>query len=198
MDAFKKAIAQILRSAGESLEDVDPTQVERLIGAILRAEQVFVIGAGRSGLILKSFAMRLMHLGIPVYVVGETITPVIKKGDLALVLSGSGETSIIVSAAMTSKKAGAYLAAVTSYPDSTVGKMADLVVELRGKTKVSEEKDYLAKQIDSKLAKQAPLTPLGTLFETAAMVFFDSTIAELAKQMNKTEQEMKERHSNIS
>jgi 6-phospho-3-hexuloisomerase len=48
---------------------------------------------------IKMAAMRFMHLGYTVFIVGETNTPAILEGDLLLVASGSGTTSSVVSSA---------------------------------------------------------------------------------------------------
>ncbi len=37
--------------------------------------RIFVTGLGRTGLMARGFAMRLMHLGRRVYHVGDVITP---------------------------------------------------------------------------------------------------------------------------
>ena len=68
MSLMGSRIAQI----AERIED---DEVERLLGAIRGARRIYVMGAGRSGLVAKGFAMRLMHLGLSSFVVGETITP---------------------------------------------------------------------------------------------------------------------------
>ena len=81
-----------------------------------------------------------MHLGISVYVVGETITPAIDNDDCLLAISGSGETSYIISTAKIAKMRGASIVAVSSYEDSTLGKMSDLVIHIKGRTKVDSEK----------------------------------------------------------
>lgn len=57
------------------LGQVDSRQYEELIASVVEADRVFVAGAGRSLLMVKAFAMRLMHIGKPVYAVRETVTP---------------------------------------------------------------------------------------------------------------------------
>ena len=65
---------------------------------------MFCAGAGRSGFQVKGFAMRLMHMGISSYVVGETCTPNIKEGGLLVICSGSGETKSLVNHAKKSER----------------------------------------------------------------------------------------------
>ncbi|MEM1668415.1 MAG: 6-phospho-3-hexuloisomerase, partial [Thermofilaceae archaeon] len=156
--------------------------------------KVLIVGAGRSGLVGKAFAMRLMHLGFNVYVLGETITPAVSKGDLVIAISGSGTTQIVVSVAEAAKKMGAYVLAVTSFPDSPLAKVSDHVVRIPGRTKVSKEVDYFARQV---LGIYEPLAPLGTLFEDAAMVFFDGVVVALMRALGVNEDYLMARHANI-
>lgn len=48
-------------------------KIDEFIFALEDAKNIFVMGAGRSGFVAKAFAMRLMHLGYNVYVVGKTV-----------------------------------------------------------------------------------------------------------------------------
>jgi 6-phospho-3-hexuloisomerase len=81
------------------------TQAEMLIET---APRIFVAGAGRSGLCMRAFAMRLMHLGKIVYVVGETITPSILTADLLILGSGSGRTTGLLGVAEMARRQGAH------------------------------------------------------------------------------------------
>ncbi|MFP3361708.1 SIS domain-containing protein, partial [Planococcus sp. SIMBA_143] len=68
----------------------------KLVEAIVAANKVFVAGAGRSGFMGKSFVMRMLHMGIDAYAVGETVTANLQEGDLLIVGTGSGETKTLV------------------------------------------------------------------------------------------------------
>jgi 6-phospho-3-hexuloisomerase len=156
--------------------------------------RILVMGAGRSGLVGRAFAMRLLHLGYNAYVLGETIVPAIREGDIVVAISGSGKTKLIVTAAEAAKEAKARLVAITSYPDSPLGKLADLVIEVPGRTKYSNETDYFARQI---LGITEPLAPLGTLFEDTTMIVLDGIVAELMIRLKKTEEDLRLVHANI-
>ena len=80
---------------------------------ILKAKHIFVAGAGRSGMMARCFAMRLMHMGMKAYMVGEVVTPSMQEGDLLIITSGSGTTGSLV-------------------------KMADVVVQINAPTSKSE------------------------------------------------------------
>jgi len=178
------------------LPSLDKSSVEKMVEILINARRnhrkIMVVGAGRSGLVAKSFAMRLMHLGFQVYVLGETITPSVDKDDILIAVSGSGSTQIVVSTAVAAKKKGAKIISITSHPDSPLGKISDHYVVVPGRTKVSKEADYFARQV---LGIYEPLAPLGTLFEDSAMIFFDGLIAALMRRLNIDEEQMMKRHS---
>ena len=184
-----KAILDNIESAEEFLEE---DKINEFENAIISAKNVFVTGAGRSGLAAKAFAMRLMHLGLSAYVVGETISPAIHKGDCIVVISGSGETNTIVSGAQIAKNRGSKVLAVTSYPDSTLGKLADCYLLVKGRTnKEVDDENYMKRQIHGNYTS---LTPLGTAFELTTLVFLDAIVSELMEKMKQTETDLQSRH----
>jgi len=152
------------------------------------------MGAGRSGLVGRAFAMRLKHLGYDVYVLGDTIVSPVKQGDIVIAISGSGRTALIIAAAEAAKTVGAIVVAITSYVDSPLARIADIVVEIPGRTKISTIEDYFARQV---LGLHEPLAPLGTLFEDCSMVFLDAIIAELMRRLGKDEEDLRKQHANI-
>lgn len=188
------AIEEILDNVRSVSAELDPENIEDMTGLLQTSQHVFVMGLGRSGLVARAFAMRLMHLGISVYVVGETTTPALTSEDCLLAISGSGETFSIISAANIAHKRGTKIIAVTSYVDSTLGEMADLVVHIKGRTKIDAEKNYITRQMNG---KHQSLSPMGTLFEVTSLIFLDSLIAQLMVEMGKTEEDMKARHTVI-
>ena len=86
------AVEEIVQGIQSSLKLLEEKQVEKLLKVIVDSNKILIVGQGRSGLVGRAFAMRLMHLGLSVYVVGETITPSIEMGDLLFAISGSGRT----------------------------------------------------------------------------------------------------------
>jgi 6-phospho-3-hexuloisomerase len=193
-----KAMREISLFVLKASEMVDLSQVDRLIDILLKAyndrRKILVMGAGRSGLVGRAFAMRLLHLGFNSYVLGDTIVPSISRGDVAIAISGSGRTQLILTAAEAAKKVGATVVAITSYPDSPLGALADLVVWVPGRAKTSRVEDFFARQI---LGIHEPLAPLGTLFEDTTAIFLDGVIYALMKKLGVREEDMSLRHANI-
>ncbi len=193
MEFMLSAIEAILENIRDAEEYLVEEDIENFIEIITTADNIFVTGAGRSGLAAKAFAMRLMHLGLSSYVVGETISPAINAGDCILAISGSGETNTIVTAAKISKKRGAKVLALTSYPESSLGQLADGIIHVKGRTKVEvDDENYLKRQIKGNYTS---LTPLGTAFELTSLVFLDGLVSELMEAMGKTEEDLKNRHT---
>ncbi len=196
LQMFHEAYDEIMQSVRDSIGQLSLREVSRFLELLVkeRSQRILVLGVGRSGLIGRSFAMRLMHLDFNVYVMGETITPAIGRGDLVIAISGSGTTKLAVTAAEISKEVGAKVVAITSFPDSDLGKLADYVVQVRGRTKIARERDYFTRQITG---VHEPLAPLGTIFEISCTIFLDSLIPELMHRLGKTEKQLRRRHATI-
>ena len=193
MEIMKTSIKAILGNIVSAEEFLDEESIEEFENIIMTANNVFVTGAGRSGLAAKAFAMRLMHLGLSAYVVGETISPAINEDDCIVAISGSGETNTIVSAAKIAKSRGSKVLAVTSYPDSTLGKLADNYLLVKGRTNQEvDDENYMKRQIHGNYTS---LTPLGTAFELTTLVFLDAIVSELMEKMEQTESDLKSRHT---
>ncbi len=198
MSIFKQAYLELAHFILNALEKLDMAQIELFIKTILdihlSSKKIIVVGVGRSGLVGRAFAMRLRHLGARSFVLGETITPSVEEGDLLVAISGSGTTQIVIDAAEAAKKMNAKVSAITSYPDSPLGRLADVVVYVPGRTKLANSHNYFARQI---LGLHEPLSPLGTLFEDTAMVVLDAVVAELMKRLGLEENDLAKRHANI-
>lgn len=191
---FIRVVSEILEDLRQVLQQVDEKEIDNFVKALLDARRIFIVGAGRSGLVGRAFAMRLMHLGIEVYVVGETITPAIREGDLLVAISGSGRTSFPLVAAETSKRLGAKVFAITSDKNSPLARCSDYVLLVKGRTKDNAVRDYISRQL---AGEHPPLTPLGTLFELSTSILLDAVIYKIISMLGISEKEMLERHSNL-
>ena len=188
-----KLMASTISSTAGSLSSEGVGQfIDELIGA----KRIYVMGAGRSGLVAKGFAMRLMHLGMRSYVVGETITPAMKEGDTIVAYSGSGETKSIAELCETAKSIGGRLCLVTSNKDSRIGRIADciVVIESHRDDVRDESAEYEVRQMRG---EHRSFAPLGTIFETSAMIFSDAIISSIMEITQCEENDLKCRHANI-
>jgi 6-phospho-3-hexuloisomerase len=188
-----RLMASKIRSTANHLQD---EEIDAFIKEILAADRIYVMGAGRSGLVAKAFAMRLMHIGFTAFVVGETITPAMRQNDLLVIFSGSGRTKTIADIAETAEEIGGRIALITSNRDSRIGKIADAMVIIENQR--DEIRDETAEfEVRQMTGEHKSFAPLGTLFETASMVFADACISQLMEVSMVDENELKNRHANI-
>lgn len=186
MTSSAKAYAvDIVLELQRAASELDGEQEERLAESILASRRVFLAGAGRSGLMAKAFAMRLMHLGMDAYVVGETITPGISEGDLLVIGSGSGETRTLVAMAEKARGLRASVAVLTLSPESAIGRLSDLIVKLPGVSKEQSGDDRASRQ------------PMGSLFEQLLLVQFDAVILRLMEKLAQGTGTMFRQHANL-
>lgn len=175
----------IVSELEQTLAKVSADELDQLVNAVLRAEKVFVAGAGRSGFMAKSFAMRLMHMGVQAFVVGETITPGIGKADLLIAGSGSGTTKSLIAMAEKAKSLEAICAAITINADSKLANLCDITVQIPAKPKDSESTEYQSIQ------------PMGSLFEQSLLLVYDAVILALMDKKELNGQTMYGQHANL-
>lgn len=176
----------VLNELHHTLSRIDIQRANEFVELVDQAQEVFCAGAGRSGFQVKGFAMRLMHMGINSYVVGETCTPNIRENGLLVICSGSGETKSLVNHANKAKEVGAKIALITINPESTIARLADVVVEISAPSPKS------AKQGDIK-----SIQPMGSLFEQSEGIFMDISIMMLMEKRNLDSDTMFGRHANM-
>lgn len=164
-------------------EQITEEQINRFIDEVDSHNRIFVYGTGRSGLMLKALAMRLMQVGYQSYVVGETTTPSVGKGDLLIVASASGETQSVCNAADDGVKQGADVLAITGSQESTLSKNHEPLIRIEAATKFSESK--------------ASMQPLGSLFEQMLLMIFDGVILKMSAKNKDTNKKMAQRHASI-
>ena len=164
------SLALVGSEIAETAAEVDLGQLSRLATEVQTAGnsatgRIFVAGAGRSGLVLRMAAMRLMHLGFDVHIAGDTTTPAIRSGDLLLLASGSGTTSGVVRAAETASKAGARIAVYTTNATSPLAELADVVVIIPAAQK-TDHGSTLSLQYSGSLFEQVLFLVAEAVFQT--------------------------------
>jgi 6-phospho-3-hexuloisomerase len=184
IDSPSTSLRLIVAELDALVTTIDEGEIERLAELVGAAERVFVHGAGRSGLALRMTAMRFMHLGLTVHVVGEVTTPAIGPGDVLLVASGSGTTSGIVAAATTADSAGARIAAISTARISPLADVADAVVIVPAAAKLDR-------------SGTASEQYAGSLFEQAVGLIGDAVFHALWKRSGQSADDLWPRHANI-
>lgn len=177
---YSNLILEELRKSILSLKEHD---LEKFIAKIQTAPKIYCDGKGRSGLIIKGFAMRLAQMGISSYDVGGVTTPAIEKGDLLIVASGSGQTPSLIEHAQKAKLLNAEIALITASPNASIVKESDYSFCFQAESKQTEEK--------------LSIQPMGTLFEQSLELFLDIVVLMLMERMKINNNDMYNLHNNL-
>lgn len=178
------SVKQILAEIDRVLSAVDQREVDALLNAIVNAQTVIVYGLGREGLVMKSFAMRLAHLGVPTAVVGDMTAPPARRGDLFLVSCGPGYLSTVDALVGVAQRAGARVAMITAMPAAELPRRADQLLVLPAQTMAQREGSSSSQ-------------PMGSVLEQAMWVLFDAMVPMLQVRLGQSVEEMRARHTNM-
>lgn len=177
-------IRQIITEIDRVLSKVDEAEISALEEAILKANQIIVYGLGREGLVMRGFAMRLMHLGLKVAVVGDMTTPPLGPGDLFIVSCGPGSLSTVEALVGVAEKAGGQIAMITAQPQALLPQRAHLQLYLPAQTMAEKEKSS---------SEQA----MGSAFEQAMWILFDAMVPRLQTALKQSVDDLRGRHTNM-
>lgn len=176
-DSLKTAGQDLLTRISAVMDKVDWASFLELADMLPRARRTFVSGAGRSGLVARSFGMRLMHAGLPAFVPGETITPAAGEGDLVVAISCTGQTGITEYIARRARSLGAKVVVLTAAPHSALAKDADKVVVIP--------------------ASASDIVVRAAVFEHAASLCLDAVFNVLAGRLKLDLDTYRQRHANL-
>jgi len=176
----------ILEEIKNTLGSMSQEKTDKLTRLIANSGKVFIAGTGRTGLMMKAFAIRLMQMGIKVHVAGETTTPAIKAGDMLFIGSGSGETESLTVMASKAKKIGAKLTLVSMSADSTLGEIVDTTIEIPAKG----SKSVISSPSDS-------VQPMCNLFEQSLLIYLDTLSISLMEHKKIDQKTLYENHANL-
>jgi 6-phospho-3-hexuloisomerase len=174
-----------LSELGSVFDRLPDDAADGLIEGILAAKRIAVYGCGREGLQIKGFAMRLFHLGRDVHVVGDMTTPPLGAGDLLFVTVGPGRGNTPEALMNVARAAGARTAVITAQPDGSTARQADIVAVIPAQTMANDQSGKVS------------VLPMGSLFETAQMIFFELVILRLRDRLLETAETMRARHTNL-
>jgi 6-phospho-3-hexuloisomerase len=176
-DAVQIAGQELLAGIAGVMSQVDWASFLDLADMLPRARRTFVTGAGRSGLVARSFGMRLMHAGLPAFVPGETITPAAGEGDLLVAISCTGQTGITDYIARRARQLGAQVVVLTAEPASPLAAAADKVVVIP--------------------AGGPDIVLRAAVFEHAASLCLDAVFNVLSERLKLDMTAFRQRHANL-
>ncbi|MEM1079437.1 MAG: SIS domain-containing protein [Pseudomonadota bacterium] len=179
--------------AGQVLEELRPglapevlAQIPDLSERLARARRIVCYGVGREGLMMKSLAMRLYHLGLDAHVQGDMTTPPVGDGDLLFVSAGPGSFSTVAALARVAQKAGAEILCITAEPTGAVPKFADMVAHIPAQTMAADQG-----------AAQTSILPMGSLYEALMFLFFELLVLDLRDRLGIAPDTMRANHTNL-
>ncbi len=176
-DTVRIAGQELLARIAAVMDKADWKGLLELADMLPRARRTFVTGAGRSGLVARSFGMRLMHAGLPAFVPGETITPATGAGDLLVAVSCTGTTGFTDYLAERARQLGASTVAITAEPESPLARKADKVVVIP-----ASEDDIVLR---------------AAVFEHAVSLCLDAVFNVLSHRLKLDMDAFRQRHANL-
>ena len=177
-------VRQILAEIDRVLSRVSEAEITALCDAILSARRIVTYGLGREGLAMRSFAMRLMHLGFDASVVFDMTTPPVGPGDLFLVSCGPGYLATVEALTGIARGAGASILMLTAQPQASLPQQADLLIYLPAQTMA---------QAEAKDSAQA----MGSAFEQTLWILFDALVPRLQAATGQSAYGLRRRHTNL-
>ncbi len=157
---LRKSVEMVVAEIVSVVASVDFQDPVALDDAVQRANRIFVSGQGRSGLVGRAYAHRLMHIALVAHVVGETTTPAVGVGDLLVAISGSGSTTTTVHHAAVAQAAGATVLGVVPPEGGELGGRSDIALRVGTRPKTDQQSVQFAT----------------TLFCQATQILLDGTV----------------------
>ncbi len=169
-------------------------KVERIVDAVIKADRIFTIAAGRSELMMRSIGIRLMHEGYDVFRIGESYTPAMgndpKRKDILLVFTGSGKTRVVLRAETVAKEKGVPIFGVCSNPQSEAVDIAGAENMIFTKGKKIFPDNAVPPEEDQ------PINFLQTKSEFKAFCVGELIVNSIAKAKGLREDDFRKRHAN--
>lgn len=180
---MKRLTGAALSDLQRVLDGVRARDLAAFARELLHAERVFVTGLGRTGLMARGFAMRLMHLGRRVYHVGDVITPAIGRGDLLVICTRTGRSPVLGHYIKIARRARGRVAVVTADAKSPAARGAHAVLAIDDRKALKARKN------------SARRLPLGSLFEQALLIVLDQVVLDLMDALHLGERDLEGRHT---
>ncbi|OEJ15773.1 sugar isomerase [Brachyspira hampsonii] len=179
---YKDLVHTVIQENKKVLEMVKLDEIEVLLSEIEKAKTIQLYAMGRMQLSVRAFAMRLKHMGFDTYVVYDTTSPSIGKGDLLIDICGV--TNVELNVIKCAKEAGAKVGVLTAHPENEHGQLADFTVFIPG-------------QIFGGDNEVKSIQPMASLLEQSMFLFTDIMVMMLIDRNNIDVSKMHKRHTNL-
>ena len=171
----KKPFDNFLKELKKVIKKINQEDLEIFCQEVKKTKQIYTVGAGRSGLVAKNLAMRLIRLRKKTYVVGETINPAVNEGDLVIAISGSGETGSVLSAVKIARVKGAKILSLSAVVDSPLAKLSHNLILIPAQIPQRIGNQYQLRE----LIGVPERSPVKSLFEVCALIFLEVAVNKI-------------------
>jgi 6-phospho-3-hexuloisomerase len=151
--------------------------------------KVVAVGEGLSGIVARFFITRLRHCAHPdeervCFYWRDRGSVALRPGDLTLIVSGSGEGVPAIMARIAKMKESR-VASITSYLDSELAKLSDVVVYVPGR---------ILQRIEGLRGSYLPTDPRYSIFELRTILLLETLIQSIARIEGLTEKDLWSHH----
>ncbi len=181
---FQAITQQILEEIRLVVDGIENSEIEAFCEEILKARRIFLYSMGREGLVIRGFAMRLMHLGMNAAMVGDMTTPPIAEGDLLILSCGPGTSNTLFGLSEVAHKVGGRIAIITAQIEGKLLSQADLRLHIPAQTMAEQE-------------NKRSVQPMGSVFEQAEWIVLDCIVALLQNSTGQSAADLRKRHTNL-
>ncbi len=178
--------ALILAEVAAVLDRIGERGTRAFVAELSHARRVYLTGVGRSGLVVKAFGQRLMHLGWEVHLADEISAPGIARGDVLIACSGTGSTHLPVYMARKARPIGARVIALTARRKSPLGRLAHHAIVIPSPLEPRERQSGIRSR-----------QPARSLFEQVLFLYLDSVILALKDEFGISTRKLARRHANL-
>lgn len=171
----------VLGEISTFLPRISEEESQHFCEELARAKRVYITGVGRSGLVVKAFGQRLMHLGFKVHLADEITAPAVARGDLLVACSGTGKTLLPLYMARKARRIGARVAALTTSKRSPLGRISNMTVVIP----TPLERGRRTRQ------------PARSLFEQVLFLYLDAMVLAVMQRLGIPHKKLHRRHGNL-
>lgn len=176
----------ILAEVDSVLKRIDVKELCSFVKILRKKRKIYIAGVGRSGLVVKAFGQRLMHLGFDVHLADEITAPAITKNDMLICCSGTGTTQLVLFMAKKARSIGSYVVSLTASASSPLAKYSETIVVVPSALSGGSGRSGVRTR-----------QPARSLFEQALFILFDAIVMELARELKIPTHGVSKRHANL-
>lgn len=157
---FRKVFASSVATLRDTLSLLDFDMLRTLSDILQKAERIHIFGVGTSSPVAQDAAYRFSQMGLTAYAYSDVLFMNVaagnmKKGDVAIGISHSGQTRAVVDAILRAKEAGAVTVALTSFRESLLAKTSTHKIVV-----YSDEENYPVEAVSARVAHMCVMDAL--------------------------------------